>query len=238
MHGAQVRSTLYIFMLLDVLLQISSRSIAVQPLTYLDSSCHKWLTAAFANANTDAKATSGLARHARLTIIAIHTRRTNISTRKDNSNNRGAYHHSLSPPPRAHIVIFDPGYHSLSFITPHQLITKLLPPSLAAMPKEVSDIKQFLEICSRKDAKCMISSSPPPPPSFGTLCCLLYSIYPREQINKQIKIHSRIEEARLKANKTRLTNSGPNQTKSQIPTNQIQSAMSSLLVYPCAQGFG
>ena len=39
------------------------------------------------------------------------------------------------------------------------------------MPREVSDIKQFIEICRRKDASCMLPPQPPPFPSFSVRGC-------------------------------------------------------------------
>lgn len=85
------------------------------------------------------------------------------------------------------------------------------------MPQEVSDIKQFIEICRRKDAKCMVPS-------------LYY--YPRASSSIPSSFNS-TPISRLTHEKN--NNSGTHKAKSQNTANQVQSPMPPLPIHTRAQ---
>ena len=86
------------------------------------------------------------------------------------------------------------------------------------MPREVSDIKKFLEICRRNDASC--SSLPPP--------CLTFDTTRRVSW----------ENCGQFADQTDTMNSGSDKAQSQVTADEVQGPVSSVAVYARVEGFG
>lgn len=87
------------------------------------------------------------------------------------------------------------------------------------MPQEVSDIKQFIEICRRKDAKCIVPLS--------------ISLYHPRASSSIPSSSNPTPTSRLTHKKN--TNSGAHKAQSQNTANQIQSPMPPLPIHPRAQ---
>lgn len=113
-----------------------------------------------------------------------------------------------------------PPTKEFGIIQTHPLSLSISP----SMPKEVSDIKQFIEICRRKDASCTFF--------LLSLPSLLFPLPEKEPSFPHSRKATQLADEMVSL--TLVVNSCAHKAKSQNSANQVQSPLPSISVHPRA----